>query len=116
MRTDLNPNLKDAPIELKTFIESFYREEGKKYLENDANLFDLDADLADIIEDHKPDKMFKEIVLAMKKYKSDILQEILDDLNKAEHDTIYSKEYVAGCEHTINRVIVHIQQKILGNV
>jgi hypothetical protein len=113
---NLNENLKNSPEELKKFIESFYREEGRTFLEKNANLFDLDADIADIIEDHNPDKLFKEIVLAMRKYKHDILKEIIADLEKAEHDSIYGKDYVEGCKHTVDRLIVHLQQKMLGSL
>jgi hypothetical protein len=118
MKTDLNlnENLKDAPEELKKFIESFYREEGKTFLEKHANLFDLDADIAEMVDEHHPNKLFNEIVLAMRKYKIDVLSEIIKDLENAEHETIYGKEYVDGCERTVKRLIVHLQQKILGKL
>lgn len=111
---NLNPYLNNIPEEIKKFMESFYRKEDKEYLESGANIPDLDMDLNDLIEEDS-EKFLNELVLAMKHYKKSILTELLKECEEAEHENIKGSDYVEGCKATTNRIIVHIQNKLLNN-
>ncbi len=109
---NLNKNLDNVSDEVKEFMKSFYRNENKEFFEKDVNLdyFKMDLDYAL----KKGNEYFlNELTLAMKNHKKSILEELLKTHQTAEHNNI-SDDYLEGCKHTTNRIIVDLQQKLLG--
>jgi len=110
MKIDKNEKCKNLQPEIKEFINYFYKNEEEGYLENHANLEDFMVDIGGM----DTETLLNYIILFVNHSKKELLFEILNDLKIEQiYDKNVGPDYINACEHTIDRITVHLQKKLI---